>query len=92
VLTCCPPPRAPPSALLLLQGNYRAYQLTAADLTVGALSELAVYNVRRLFANVGAEFMDLQKATSSADDSDDEEGRRRRNRRRLTNAMLDPTN
>ncbi len=39
--------------------------LQTADLSVGSLSELAVYNIRRLFANRGSEFMSLQRATDS---------------------------
>lgn len=35
--------------------------LKQADLSVGSLSELAVYNIRRLFANRGAEFMSLKQ-------------------------------
>ena len=43
-----------------VQGVNKGYQLKAADLTVGQLSELSVYNVRRLFANRGSEFMSRQ--------------------------------
>lgn len=42
-----------------VQGAHRHYQLQQADLTVSQLSELTVYNVRRLFALKGAEFMNL---------------------------------
>jgi len=37
------------------------YDLGQADLTVGNFSELSVINLRRLFANRGSSFMDLQK-------------------------------
>ncbi|DBA94566.1 TPA: hypothetical protein ACH3X1_002151 [Trebouxia sp. C0004] len=43
-----------------VQGAHKGYQLQAADLTCSALSELSVYNVRRLFANCGYEAMDLR--------------------------------
>lgn len=42
-------------------GRHTAPQLRAADLTVGDLMELSVYNLRRLFANRGQEHMDLKK-------------------------------
>eukprot|EP01023_Acetabularia_acetabulum_P004675 TRINITY_DN11998_c0_g1_i1.p1 TRINITY_DN11998_c0_g1~~TRINITY_DN11998_c0_g1_i1.p1 ORF type:complete len:362 (-),score=45.14 TRINITY_DN11998_c0_g1_i1:243-1328(-) len=42
-------------------GDYKAYQLKGADLTCSSMSELAVYNIRRLFANRGTEFMDLRQ-------------------------------
>ena len=48
-------------------GKYAGYQLRSADLTCASLGELAVYNVRRLFANAGQEFMDLRKANSNDD-------------------------
>jgi hypothetical protein len=38
-----------------------SYELTQADLAVSSFSELSVINLRRLFANKGVEFMDLQK-------------------------------
>eukprot|EP00850_Spirogloea_muscicola_P001222 SM000004S15092 [mRNA] locus=s4:1253020:1256259:+ [translate_table: standard] len=44
-----------------LIGPHRAYELTQADLAVSSFTELSVINLRRLFANRGAEFMDLQK-------------------------------
>eukprot|EP00250_Pteridium_aquilinum_P019371 c24404_g1_i1 orf=165-1085(+) len=44
-----------------LIGSHPAYELTQADLAVSSFSELSVINLRRLFANKGAEFMDLQK-------------------------------
>lgn len=43
-----------------VQGAHKGYQLQAADLTCSAMSELSVYNVRRLFANRGYEAMDLR--------------------------------
>ncbi len=46
--------------------------LQTADLSVVSLSELAVYNIRRLFANRQSEFMALQQA------SDDHKPRLRR--------------
>ena len=46
-----------------LQGHpHKGYQLKQADLTLAALDELTVYNIRRLFAQRGAEFMDVQTA------------------------------
>jgi beta-phosphoglucomutase-like phosphatase (HAD superfamily) len=44
-----------------LMGPHTAPALRAADLTIGGLHELTVYNLRRLFANRGAEFMDLRQ-------------------------------
>jgi hypothetical protein len=41
-----------------------AWKLRAADVTVSNLSQLTVYNVRRLFANLGCELGDLQKQQS----------------------------
>ena len=38
-----------------------SYELTQADLAVSSFNQLSVINLRRLFANKGAEFMDLQK-------------------------------
>lgn len=42
---------------------HKGHHLKAADLTCAAMSELSVYNVRRLFSNTGAEFMDYAKLT-----------------------------
>lgn len=45
-------------------GGAARHELARADATVGRVDELAVYNLRRLFANVGSEggaFMDLAK-------------------------------
>ncbi|KAL3162902.1 hypothetical protein ABBQ32_009347 [Trebouxia sp. C0010 RCD-2024] len=66
-----------------IQGAHKGYHLQAADLTCSAMSELSVYNVRRLFANRGYEAMDLRhqfvekkpKATRWA---------------KIANAVLDP--
>ncbi|KAE9587745.1 putative HAD-like domain-containing protein [Lupinus albus] len=44
-----------------LIGAYPAYDLEQADLAVANFSELSVINLRRLFANKGSTFMDLQK-------------------------------
>ncbi|EFJ47472.1 hypothetical protein VOLCADRAFT_61265 [Volvox carteri f. nagariensis] len=59
--------------------DYPAYKLRTADVTVASLDQLTVYNLRRLFANAGDEFMDLRKQRS-----DDQP----RNKRRTANAML----
>lgn len=40
-------------------GSHPAWKLHAADLTCSSLDELTVYNLRRLFANSGNEFMDV---------------------------------
>ncbi len=42
-------------------GAYPAYELKEADLTCANLEELSIYNVRRLFAMDGDNFMDLKK-------------------------------
>ncbi|KXZ47777.1 hypothetical protein GPECTOR_33g659 [Gonium pectorale] len=55
------------------------YRLRSADVTVASLSDLTVYNLRRLFANAGDEFMDLRKQRT-----DDKPP----NRRRVASAML----
>ncbi len=44
-----------------LIGSHPAYELTQSDLAVSSFADLSVMNLRRLFANKGAEFMDLQK-------------------------------
>ena len=54
--------------VVAVQGRH----LQTADLSVVSLSELAVYNIRRLFANRQSEFMALQQA------SDDQKPRLRR--------------
>jgi beta-phosphoglucomutase-like phosphatase (HAD superfamily) len=56
-----------------------AWKLRAADVTVSSLSQLAVYNVRRLFANAGCEMGDVQKQSDDAHPP---------HRRRITNATL----
>lgn len=43
-------------------GPHTAPELRAADLTIGSMTELTVYNLRRLFANKGSDFMDLKKS------------------------------
>ena len=40
-------------------GSHPAWKLHAADLTCSSLEELTVYNLRRLFAYSGSEFMDV---------------------------------
>lgn len=40
------------------------YDLVQADLAVGSFNELSVINLRRLFANKGSTFMDLQKQSA----------------------------
>jgi len=67
----------------VLQGAYRPHQLKAADITCSSLTELSVINLRRMFANMGSEFMDLQK--QHAKNGDDDGSRRRR---RIANATL----
>ncbi|GJN35930.1 hypothetical protein PR202_gb24746 [Eleusine coracana subsp. coracana] len=44
-----------------LIGAHPAYELVQADLAVAKYSELSVINLRRLFANKGISFMDMQK-------------------------------
>ncbi|CAN6331551.1 unnamed protein product [Urochloa humidicola] len=44
-----------------LIGAHPAYELVQADLAIAKYSELSVINLRRLFANKGISFMDLQK-------------------------------
>jgi len=43
-----------------VQGAHKGWELKQADLTVAGLDELTVYNLRRLFAQRGDEFMDLR--------------------------------
>ena len=45
-----------------MQGAHKGWELKQADLTVAGLDELTVYNLRRLFAQRGDEFMDLKTA------------------------------
>ncbi|KAF5467503.1 hypothetical protein F2P56_017323 [Juglans regia] len=44
-----------------LIGAHPAYDLVQADIAVAGFNELSVINLRRLFANKGSAFMDLQK-------------------------------
>ncbi|XP_063936021.1 5-amino-6-(5-phospho-D-ribitylamino)uracil phosphatase, chloroplastic isoform X1 [Daucus carota subsp. sativus] len=44
-----------------LIGAHPAYDLVQADLAVSTFNELSVINLRRLFANSGATFMDMEK-------------------------------
>lgn len=67
-----------------MQGAYHPHQLKAADITCSSLGELSVINLRRLFANMGNELMDLQKQAAG----DRTDGGRPRGRRNITNAML----
>ncbi|KAL8172338.1 hypothetical protein V2J09_024142 [Rumex salicifolius] len=46
---------------IALIGSHPAYDLRQADLAVGSFNELSVINLRRLFADGGSNFMDLQK-------------------------------
>ncbi|KAI4382902.1 hypothetical protein MLD38_008802 [Melastoma candidum] len=46
---------------IALIGTHPAYNLEQADLTVASFNDLSVINLRRLFANKGAAFMDPQK-------------------------------
>jgi hypothetical protein len=76
-----------------LQGIYRPHQLKNADITCSSLQELSVINMRRLFANMGSEFMDLQKQAASqhnSSDDDDDSTNKGRRRRRIANAMMEP--
>ncbi len=50
---------------IAVAGQYKAYQLKMADLTCASLGGLTVYNIRRLFANRGAEFMDVKHGFSN---------------------------
>ncbi|CAD7696926.1 unnamed protein product [Ostreobium quekettii] len=47
-----------------VQGKHRCYELRQADLTCSSLADLSVYNLRRLFANRGSEFMAHQREGS----------------------------
>ncbi|GMH32602.1 hypothetical protein BSKO_00436 [Bryopsis sp. KO-2023] len=49
-----------------VHGDFKGYQLKQADLTCSTLNELSVYNLRRLFANRGWEFMDTIKEKDSS--------------------------
>lgn len=52
-----------------VQGKHRCYELRQADLTCSSLADLSVYNLRRLFANRGTEFM-AHKREGSANSED----------------------
>lgn len=63
-------------------GNYRGFELKTAEVTISSMEELSVYNIRRMFANVGSEFMDL--SLQVVGDGENPPGRRR-----LTNGLVD---
>lgn len=44
-----------------VMGAHPVYRLHNADLTIATMNELSVVNIRRLFANKGVEFMDLNQ-------------------------------
>lgn len=48
-----------------VMGVHPGYRLNTADLTVGNMSDLAVYNLRKLFANADSDFMQLAKESTS---------------------------
>ena len=63
-LRCCPTDTSDVLCgwqAVAVQGTYPAWKLRQADVTCSSLSELTVYNLRRLFAYSGQEFMDTQK-------------------------------
>ena len=64
-----------------IRGAHKGYQLKQADLTCSSVSDLTVYNVRRLFANKGNEFMDHCPKFKGPGGSG----------RRVLNATLEPT-
>jgi beta-phosphoglucomutase-like phosphatase (HAD superfamily) len=69
------------AAVAVASPRHPAWSLAEADLTVGAMDELTVQNVRRLFAARGAEFMDLAQervSHSNGSGSDSSRGGRRR--------------
>jgi beta-phosphoglucomutase-like phosphatase (HAD superfamily) len=47
---------------IAIVGRSTAPQLSNADLTILNFEELTIYNIRRIFANGGSNFMDLKKA------------------------------
>jgi hypothetical protein len=65
-----------------VRGTHRNFELSIADLTVAAMDELKIYNIRRLFSNVGSEFMDLK--LEFVGDVENPPGKRR-----ITNALLE---
>jgi hypothetical protein len=68
--------------------QHPVYKLRTADMTCMNLSDLAVYNVRRLFANSGEEFMDLRKQRANQSDNNNNNSTGRR--RRVANALMEP--
>jgi beta-phosphoglucomutase-like phosphatase (HAD superfamily) len=69
--------------VVAVQGAHKGYQLKAADLTCSNMTELTVYNIRRLFANRGNEFMDLRFNYNGT-------GINNTRRQRIANAVVDP--
>jgi beta-phosphoglucomutase-like phosphatase (HAD superfamily) len=63
-----------------VMGAHPVYRLQNADLTIANMSELSVVNIRRLFANKGAEFMDLNQQFIGKPPP----------RRRMTNSTAEP--
>jgi beta-phosphoglucomutase-like phosphatase (HAD superfamily) len=64
---------------IAVPGRFKAYQLTQADLTCTSLASLTVFNIRKLFANQGQEFMDLKHGYSNEQPP---------NRRRVTSCVI----
>lgn len=62
-----------------VQGAHRGYELKQADVTCSTMTELTVYNMRRLFANRGTERMTIMKEGTGS----------RIRPRKLTNAVMD---
>jgi hypothetical protein len=67
---------------------HRTYQLKAADLTCTSMSDLSVYNMRRLFAMRGSEFMDVRKQGAGQQEHKQHGGRWKRFRT-LRNATIE---
>lgn len=65
-----------------VQGTHKGFELGTADLTVSAMDDLKIYNIRRLFSNVGNEFMDLQLEFVGDIENPP-------NKRRITNGLLE---
>lgn len=63
-----------------VMGAHPVYRLQNADLTIATMSELSVVNIRRLFANKGSEFMDLNQQFIGKPPP----------RRRITNSTAEP--
>lgn len=55
-----------------VHGKFRGYELKQADLTCPSLGDLSVYNLRRLFANRGWDFME-HKLENSVEGKDGNE-------------------